>query len=566
MATFEYWVDTTLGSDSNAGTQAAPWKTLLHASRDGLPQQMTSGDTVTLNIVPSGVYDDANDYIRPEPADWAGGKLIVQGENGQQWEQSAAQLIYGISTCDLELEIKNAKSTCNLIQLWAGLTTDTGTGIRLTIYGDCEFIHSRTNAEDGINFDSDASGSSLTVLPGAKFTGWASPFYAPDVTSAIINGAICNAGQCDGDTGYLYADVCQVLDCSFTWPRAVANKLQLRSQGTVLDCKGNTFSIESTSTDSCIEILAPASGVSSTVEVNVSDNEATGNLTGAVMMLGTIASSGTARATQDATVDQFASVEFHDNTIINTNNGGRALNVYLGTTGANITKNFFRCGTLGDTTNVHNVYLYGADVRFEDNFCQSQVLAFGPGQIIRNNIIVADRCILLGGDQGGSLAIGGGNNYFITENVLIAYEDDCIGDYAWNGAYAASGANIGVLRCVADSNIYSVLSNGNGIARLTDSDLVATTLAELQNVWQEGALTGSGSVWGEDTNKANDGQSKLMDKKRFPEAAASATLNRKQLEAMKARAKNDQLISVGSFGTGGSSLQAVDTLGRRASV
>jgi hypothetical protein len=176
--------------------------------------------------------------------------------------------------------------------------------------------------------------------------------------------------------------------------------------------------------------------------------------------------------------------------------------LFANTDGAVVTDNYFRVAQLGDTTNVHQVYLWGDGIQFENNLCQASVLAFGPNPNIEGNTIVADRCILLGGTQGGSTASGGGNNYTVRDNVLISFDDDCYSDYAFNGAYPT---NLGTLVADIDANYYVTLSGAAGLARLTAAGLTATTMTQLRNLWQQSVLSGSGSgVWGDASNSDND--------------------------------------------------------------
>lgn len=49
-ADYVYWVDSTDGSDAAAGTELAPYKTVRHATTNGVPNALTGTDTVTINI------------------------------------------------------------------------------------------------------------------------------------------------------------------------------------------------------------------------------------------------------------------------------------------------------------------------------------------------------------------------------------------------------------------------------------------------------------------------------------------------------------------------------------
>lgn len=543
MADYEYWVDTVAGDNANDGSESNPYQTLRHASTSGIPNGLSDGDTVTLNIVPSGTYDDADDYIRPEPTEWTGGKLVVKSSTGEQVNIVASQVIYMIGASDLELEIQDVSAVVNTVMLWAGLTTDTGTGLRLTVRGNCVFNHARTNAENAITFDSDASGSSLTIEDGATFNGWSSVIYGTDLRFLNVSGMVHNAGDSLGDTMLVSTTGgdCSIRNSTFNWPNKVINELQLRAQdgGGNVEFVGNKLRGGSTAT-SLLQLFAPTSAGQATCQLLATDNDIVVDCDAAAVQIGTNISDGSSRATLDAASQQFADGIVENNDIVNVNEGGRALNVYVGADGIKIRRNYIRRGTLNNTTNVHGVYLHAAGVRFENNYCQAEVLPFGPGQILRGNVIIDKRAVLLGGTGGGSQTIGGGNDYFITDNVLIAFSSECISDYAFNGSYG-SGSNLGTLRAVVDRNVYVVLPNANGVALLTDNDLTPTTLDELQNVWQESALSGSGSVWGEETNKANDGLSVILEETTHFESICvqGAALTSEQLQQLKGIALPD---------------------------
>jgi len=109
-------------------------------------------------------------------------------------------------------------------------------------------------------------------------------------------------------------------------------------------------------------------------------------------------------------------------------------------------------------------------------------------------IVDSNNSLLLGGTQGGSNAVGGGNTYTIAGNILVCYgasADACLNDYAYNGAYPT---NLGTLVCDCQNNVYVPLSGADAV-RLTASGTYANTPAAIQAIW---------ASWGDASNADND--------------------------------------------------------------
>ena len=347
-ADYEYWVDNTLGDNANSGSEGAPWETIRHATSTGLPNGMTAADTVTINIVPGVTYSNADDYIRPEATEMQGCSVVLQSATpGTPYViNGPAQLIWAITTCDLDLEIKDCVATVPRVFHWAGLTTPTANGVRLVIGESCTFTHSDTAAVDFVNFDSDSAGSSLE-LSGVEINGWASLGFGANLTSARITNITFNAGNCSADTTFFDAATLEITGCELTWPNKVNNVAQFSCLDTNIAFEGNRVAIASTNAANAIQFLAPVSGGSATVELTVRDNVFTGDATGSVLQLGRSLNTSADRATNDATAEQFASVDFTANEITNSDIDGGLVDVFVGCTGAKLSDNFMQVSTVG---------------------------------------------------------------------------------------------------------------------------------------------------------------------------------------------------------------------------
>jgi hypothetical protein len=519
----EKWVDSVTGNNANAGTQAAPYQTLYYA----VDQNRNPADNLLIvNVVPTNPLLSTDSIRITQLHNTEATFLVRSATPGVNWSCSNgtnAEFILLFNSSKGKLQIQEATVTCRRI---VNGDPNVDRSAQIEIAGSCAFTHSRNNIEAAFRY---ASGSgtynlgALRIAAGCTITGWQNVFDMALGASGSglgefdLNGVTITSGSdANIGTNTVSSPITRLRNCSLTFSNStVANRLLFRTDVTTeLTIENNTIS---NSANSGLAVyLEPPQFASGNLLCAVKFNNNSITLThGAAVQIGRDLVDSSSRAANDALVRPFASVEAKNNDITQTLLGGSLFNVHTGANNAVVENNYFRVGTLGNTTNVHQVYLHADGVKFRNNYLAASVLAFGTNQAITGNVIVADRCILLGGTQGGSLAIKGGNFYTIRNNILVAVEDDCIADYAWGGAYPT---NIGVLEADINSNRYVVLSDlgADGLARLTNGNSgngwTATTLAQLQNLWQQSVLTGTGTgVWGAASNAGNDNFSKLVD-------------------------------------------------------
>jgi hypothetical protein len=499
----EYWVDPVSGSNSNAGTKAAPFATIRYA----FDRTLKATDQVVVNVVPSGNLQ-SGDNLRLLPQHNGASLVLRSATPGSNFTITDADIFIRVfANTTSKIRIQDASVTCNKIIYFDGSNLS-GRAMQITIAGNCVFTHARSNAEEAMRLIVPPAPNGMGLLrteSGCQVNGWSAPFHflAGAIGEMDINGMVCDGTSTFGGVSYLSGSVVRLRNCTIDIPTTgVVNQIQFISENAIeVTVTGNEITINSTSSPA-ISVQAPPAGKSTTAVLTFSDNQITGDTGTPLVQLGRDFIDSYTRAEADALVEQFLSVECADNDLVQENLDGGVLRLFIGCDGATCTGNYFRTAQLGDTTNVHQVYLWADGIQFENNVCQSSVLAFGPNQVIQNNIIVADRCILLGGTQGGAQNIGGGNNYTVRDNVLISFDDDCYSDYAFNGAYPT---NLGTLVADIDANYYVTLSGAAGLARLTAAGLTATTITQLRNLWQQSVLSGSGSgVWGDASNSDND--------------------------------------------------------------
>lgn len=534
----QYWVDPVAGSNSNAGTRAAPFATIRYA----FDRTLKATDTVVVNVVPSGNLQ-TGDNLRLLPQHNGATLVLRSATPGSNFTITDADIfVRCFANTTSKIRIQDATVTCNKIIYFEGSNL-AGRAMQITFAGNCIFTHARSNAEEAMRLIVPPAPNGLGLLriePGCQVNGWSAPFYflAGAIGEIDVNGMVCDGTSSFGGVSYLSGAVVRLRNCTIDIPTTgVVNQINLIAEiAREVTVTGNTITINSSSAPA-IYVVAPPSGTSTTAVVTFSDNEITGDTGTPLVQIGRDFLESDTREQADARAEQFASVTVANNDLTQDDLDGGVLRLFVGCDGATCSGNYFRTAQLGDTTNVHQVYLWADGIQFESNYCQCSVLAFGPNQVIRDNIIVADRCILLGGTQGGSQPIKGGNNYTVRDNVLIAFDDDCYSDYAFNGAYPT---NLGTLVADVDANRYVTLSGAAGLARLTAAGLTATTITQLRNLWQQSVLSGSGTgVWGDATNSDNDLTSTHVTAGAGYDSAVSlcvqsAELSRSQLESLDA--------------------------------
>lgn len=545
MAAYEFWVDPVSGNNANAGTEVAPFATIRYAFDSGKSGAWAANDTMICNVVPSGPLQ-SGDHFRID-SDWQGATATIKSTTpGVNFVVNDAcdVFCYFINDARVVLRIQDCTVTCNRSIFYAGAVS-AGYNTSVTIAGNCEFIHARTDAEYAIHMrnGTGVTPGRLIIESGCKITGWSQWIYCfnnpttgaldyCELDGLIVDGTISSLGTAPAILG---ASDLTVRNCSISMPATTVTVLELVNSGggsvRQSTIENNTFLINCTNTAGTLVLNSTGTnGAPSTLVFR--NNSVTGTSAGAMVRVGRNINTGNSRATNNAQGLNFSSCLIENNDIINTANAGGVLFCMANSDLATVRNNYLRQGALGDTTDVHQVYMWGDGIRFELNLCQSSILAFGPNQQYLNNFIVAKRCLLLGGTQGGSTTSGGGNNYTIKNNLLIAFDDDCYSDYAFNGAYQT---NLGPLVADINYNQYVVLSGADGIARLiTGAGLLATTMTQLLNLWQNSALTGSGSVWGDASNADNDSHSRLEDGSKLSALVVqSAALSRSQLQSIK---------------------------------
>jgi hypothetical protein len=495
-----YWVDPVNGNNANAGTQAAPFKEIRYATSTVITTARRPGDVVYLYLAPE-TYTSAEDYIRLDAADWTGGTLVVRcsvaGQRATIANTTPIAFVQAYGTADATVDLDDVDVTCTQCLAWGGLTVTSQTGVTLIVRSNCTFTHSATTARDWVNFDSDAKRNRLYAY-GCTMNGWGSMCFGNGMLDCLFHGVTFNAGSGLARTTTIAANSVQITSSSLTWGGSLNNVVSIQATGTRLQVSDNTISMVSTNAASPIYLVAPPTG-SSSVECLVENNSITMNGDGPALHVGTILNDAITRAANNALVAQFASVRIANNEIYNPDNDGGGLRVMVGTDNAVVTGNFIRRGTLGSGTNVHVCYLWGDGASLTDNDIQGQVLLFGPDQTATGNAIVSDQVgILLGGTQGGSTASGGGNNYTVTDNILVSQGNSCFGDYAYNGAYPT---NLGELVAFVDRNTYVPISPAVA-ARLTAADTLCSDLQDILDVWQGG--------WGDSSNEQNDINSEVL--------------------------------------------------------
>jgi hypothetical protein len=500
MALTEYWVDPVLGNNANPGTQAQPFAELRYATSTVITTSQGVNDTVIVNIAPSKLLDSAEQYIRLDAADWSGGKLIVRSAiPGLPWLVGAtgARLIWAVSTCDAVVEIEDCQATMPRILEWAGLSTlSETTGVRLKIGARCVFRNSGNTAVDCLSFSSNARQSGLEITPGTRINRWASLAFGSFLRTVLIDGLLFNSEDGLARTTTIYADSLTVRNSDFRWPTSLNHLCNFKSRLTSLTIENNSFDMLSTNSASPIWIDAPDPTING-VQCHIVGNSFLLTSLGPVVV-GNIINPANTRAVNDATRDVFASCLIEDNNVIQRNTAGGGLRIMIGTDNALVVNNYVRGSNLTDASDVHICYLFGAGIEFRQNFVQGSVLAFGPNQRLFGNIVVAKQNgVLLGGTQGGSNAIGGGNNYIVSGNILASVNDAPFNDYAFQGAYPT---NLGVLVAKVNNNVYVPLAGSLGAVRLTAAGTYLSDINAIRNVWNS---------WGDAGNAGNDSFSRV---------------------------------------------------------
>ncbi len=536
MASFEFWVDPVVGSNANAGTEALPYATVYYAIDSN---RKANGDTVIVNVVPSGSLQSA-DFIRMLPQHNTATYTVRSATPGVRFTHtnSCDQFVVVFASTTATLRVEDAQVTCNKVQFHSGNATGNRSFV-LQIAGTCIFTHARVFAEEAFRMIVPPSPNKLgtfKIEAGCQVNGWSRLFlFEPgaletfDVDGLIVDGTHANAGN-----STISATVTKIKNCTISLPTTGQNNsISVQPQvGTLVEIENNVININTTGSFP-VEIRAPLvsglDGGSTTCNVVIRNNTITSNGGAYLLKVGRDIDPLINRTGNKDLVRNYQTCLIEKNDLMQ-NGGTGVLGVFVGADSAVCRQNYCRVQTLGDTTNVHQIYLHAESVLFEDNLCQASLLAFGSYHTIRNNLIIADRAILLGGTGGGSQLIGGGNNYTIRDNLLISFEDDCYSDYAFNGAYPT---NLGPLVADINRNQYVVINGG--LARLTNTGagLLATTMAELRNLWQNSVLSGSGSVWGDASNAGNDSTSRLeISAKVSGIVVQSASLSRAQMQSI----------------------------------
>jgi hypothetical protein len=529
QSVIQFWVDPVSGSNSNNGSQSAPFATIYHATYQSLVGKWTANTNLVVNVVPSGPLQ-STDHIRLVPQH-NNGSILVRSATASPFVVNDAcdRFITGLDNAKATLRVENCDVTCNRVVF---LFTSTGS-YNITLAGNCTFTHARVFNEEGIRINAPASGT-LRIQSGCTITGWNlwANLVVGSITNIDIDGAVISSTAAIGGTTVLSGASVKLQNSQITIDNnTVVNQLRIIASNSTspIEIRNNTITYTNSS-GYAMFIYSPSPGTSTTASLVMS-----GNTTSGWIGVGQEITEASTRAVNNAKGINFTSIAITDNDMTQPVLSAGVFSLFANTDGAVVTDNYFRVAQLGDTTNVHQVYLWGDGIQFENNLCQASVLAFGPNPNIEGNTIVADRCILLGGTQGGSTASGGGNNYTVRDNVLISFDDDCYSDYAFNGAYPT---NLGTLVADIDANYYVTLSGAAGLARLTAAGLTATTMTQLRNLWQQSVLSGSGSgVWGDASNSDNDSASSHVTAGAGYDSAVSlcvqsAELSRSQLASL----------------------------------
>ena len=538
----QYWVDPVAGSNSNAGTRAAPFATIRFA----FDRTLKATDNVVVNVVPSGNLQ-TGDNLRLLPSHNGANMLLRSATPGSNFTITDADIFIRVfSNPTSRIRIQDATVACNKIIYFDGSNL-ANRSMQITLAGNCVFTHARSNVEEAMRLIVPPAPNNLGKLQiesGCQVNGWSAPFYFfPGAIGEIdVNGMVCDGTSSFGGISYLSGSAVRLRNCSINIPTTgVTNRIQFSCDNSnEVAIENNTITTNSNQS-AAIKVIPPPAGSSTTAFVRFIGNTVSGATGTPLVQIGRDLVEASTIAANNALVQQFVSTTVTNNDLVQNTLDSGAIQISTGCTGATCTGNYFRTAQLGDTTNVHQIYLWADGIQFEDNYCQCSVLAFGPNQIIRDNIIVADRCILLGGTQGGSQAIAGGNNYTVRDNVMVSFDDDCYSDYAFNGAYPT---NLGTLVADIDENRYVTLSGAAGLARLTAAGLTATTITQLRNLWQQSVLSGSGTgVWGDATNSDNDLTSSHVTSGAGYDSAVSlcvqsAELSRSQLVSLDAAIRN----------------------------
>ena len=508
--TRRFWVDPVAGSNSNDGSQESPFATLTYATAAARVPDISSDDYIVVNLVPSGNLQ-ADDNCRFVGAN-QGARYLIRGAGGVY--EGSTDTNFGFIEAAFNAQVtarfENLKITCTKVIFFSGTET-AGRDSHFEIAGSCEFIHSRLTAEEAMRLRGSVQpvNGSIKIESGAKITGW--PAWALLVPGSIdllqMDGAIFESDSSLVGQSEISGDI-DIQNCTFNFPNgAVNNRLRIEpASSTSIVLRNNNFTVN-TDTQYPIWIRrVPTSGPD--VDVEMTGNTISGSFSSYMLHIGDEVGSASTRATQEAASKPYASVLVENNSIVNNATNGGVLRIGVNADNAIVRGNYFRVAGINETSDVHQVYLFGRNTDFSNNNCQAQILAFGPGQKIEKNVIVARRGVLLGGTGGGSQLVGGGNDYTIRNNLIIATSEDCYSDYSFNNAYPT---NLGDLIADIDRNQYIVMLTAAKIATLTESSLAPTTIEQLRNVWQNSALTGSGSVYGDAGNATNDGASKLID-------------------------------------------------------
>lgn len=544
MPSYEVWVNPSTGSNSNAGTQAAPFATLRHACYNAFIGLWAADVSLIVNVVaPSGLQ--ADDRIRLWPQH-LGASILVRPASGSSFVvgDNYDYFVEMNPSFAVTLRVENCTCTRNKIAYWQG-TEATGRAMFITL-ADCDFVHARTNTEAAVWIRETPAGTGLFRFENCTVIGWDVPFNIPlggiddfqlDNTEVTSNGTTAPTGG----TSIIAADDVLISGSTITMANhAVANRIDINAINSITINEGSVIDIKTTG--SIATWIRTLTSGSATIEVDLRDSSffATCGSGGWALFIGRDLNTSISRAANKALGNNLQSCLVQNCDIVQRGLDAGTLAVMVDADDAIVQNNYMRVGALGDTTNVHQNYLWADGIQWKNNLQQCGLLAFGNDQEIENNLIIgAHRCIFLGGTQGGSTTSGGGNNYRIRGNALISFDFECYSDYGYNGAYSTY---IGDLVADVNLNQYTVLDTADGISRLTSgSGLLATTMAELRNVWANSVVSGSGSVWGDAGNASNDSRSVLipLDRKAGAYAASlcveSAELTRAQLQSIRRR-------------------------------
>jgi hypothetical protein len=513
MATVTTYVDLDNGNDANGGTSLVDaWLTLEHASNDQDYSDGTTGDDVTIKVVPlaGGARYEAtsgNRFITQtagkhagvnwtiEPADGEG-DIMLEGLYPFLFANFAPAGSITINNVDyngtqglvIQTNAANADVTINDCTLVSSSASHAAVLLNNTLttapYPDIA-VNDSTMTDFTILFEGRLAGAvSFDGCTVVNLGGHATkePFYIKTLTSLSITGSQITGTAVRNNFWMVNLDD---FSCG-----------SVAIEDSIIDYSAG----DGTTNGGILRMELIGAGKASTT-VSIKNNILTSNSQQSVVVLGnTDATIGETRATQLAATPQYGDTYILDNQMFGQDAAGGALFLGVGFNDntTEVARNWMEGGSAA-----HVFYLAGNYIHAHDNYSTGLLTAllFGDFLNFHNNTCIASGSAgLMGatsgagvGDWEASVSCTVKNNIFYTSDVNFAFSD-----YAYNRSddTPVGYTPAGTINHDIDYNIYFA-PNAAQHVRLSKPQLECTTIAQVINVWRTNTLDGSGgTAWG----------------------------------------------------------------------